>query len=427
MGTLKTSLGQALSERKVPCRVSGCEGHWVWSPRDQLETFSKGTLDPPERMCPECYKKYKEMGDKQVECSRPECTNTWTWSRGAQVRHAKHEGRDGPPARLCEACQAEAVNLKDRQVRCRVSGCSNTWTWTAAHQVRAGLPEKKVKTPQRMCKECHQEYQRLEPRVVPCRMDGCENHWHYGKDQQLRDMVKGRSMPERMCDSCYERFKGLEDREIECRIPGCKKTWRWPRGAQLQTWIESGRDEPRRPPQRMCPECSEQYSKLEDVKVRCKIAGCSGTWTDKRGAQLARMRQGKSTDRPERLCDECQKKLSELEVVQVPCRNEGCDRTWGWKRGAQLRAIKGRRNDSAPPDRMCDTCNGFVNSHPRMSIVCRKCSAEIPWSTDNQLKVFLGLWREPELCGTCRALPTAETARDRSESTPEETGPQPAP
>jgi Zn-finger nucleic acid-binding protein len=216
-----------------------------------------------------------------------------------------------------------------------------------------------------------------------------------------------------MCPDCYEKFKTLEDMQVECRVSGCSQTWRYPRLPQLQRWVEAGTDEPPPPPSRMCPDCSKLYSTLQEQEVECRTPGCAGTWTDRRGSQLNRIRTDQTTEPPRRLCPDCYEQLQKLEDVEVECKNEGCSRTWVWKGSARLRAMRAARpgaprevgavDPSAlqPPERMCDACEEFVRTHPPTVLVCAECSAQTPWSTENQLRVFLGAWREPELCADC--------------------------
>lgn len=406
MSTFKPTLGQALTDRKVRCRTPGCNGQWIWTGREQLECFSKGSTNPPKRMCPDCYSLFKELSDIPVECSRPECKHTWTWSRAAQLRQIRSSGKKGPPARLCDACLAEASEMSDQKVPCRIRGCTNTWSWSAAAQMRAGLPESSARPPSRMCESCHAKLKTSEDLEIPCRIDGCTGTWTYTREQQLVDSLKHKESsrkgpPKRMCDSCFERFKSLSDMDVSCRIPGCSEKWRWPRGAILTAWIEAGTEDPPPPPQRMCRQCSEMYAGLHDEEMTCKIPGCSSTWVDKRGFKLNRIRSGKGAKPPERLCDDCRKMLDELEDKEIPCRNEGCNRTWTWKREAQLRAEKSQKKKPVAPSRMCEECSDFIKTHPPTSLTCCRCNASIPWSTENQLKVFLGLWQEPRFCGGC--------------------------
>jgi hypothetical protein len=123
---------------------------------------------------------------------------------------------------------------------------------------------------------------------------------------------------------------------VRCRTSGCKKTWTWGRGDQLDACI-AGKPVPKAPA-RMCPSCLDIYSKLKDVERPCRRTTCKRTWTDKRGAQLARAVRGKTGDPYPHYCPECEKELGELEDRQVPCKTDHCTGTWTWTSAQQLAA-----------------------------------------------------------------------------------------
>jgi hypothetical protein len=123
---------------------------------------------------------------------------------------------------------------------------------------------------------------------------------------------------------------------VRCRTSGCKHTWTWPREAQLDAAIA---DKPLpKAPHRMCQRCIDLYSSMKDVERPCRRAGCKRTWTDKRGAQLARAVRGKTGDPYPHYCAECEKEMGELEERQVPCKTEHCPGTWTWTAAQQLAA-----------------------------------------------------------------------------------------
>src|SRR6185295_11013866 len=117
---------------------------------------------------------------------------------------------------------------------------------------------------------------------------------------------------------------------------GCKKTWTWARGDQLDACL-AGKPVPKAPA-RMCPSCLDIYSHLKDVERPCRRSTCKRTWTDKRGAQLARAVRGKVGDPYPHYCVECEKELGELEDRQVACKTDHCTGTWTWTSAQQLAA-----------------------------------------------------------------------------------------
>jgi hypothetical protein len=88
----------------------------------------------------------------------------------------------------------------------------------------------------------------------------------------------------------------------------------------------------------MCESCFETFSHTKDVERPCRRAGCKGTWTDKRGAQLARAVRGKTGDPYPRYCTECEKELGDLQDREINCKTENCPGTWTWTKEQQLAA-----------------------------------------------------------------------------------------
>jgi hypothetical protein len=81
----------------------------------------------------------------------------------------------------------------------------------------------------------------------------------------------------------------------------------------------------------------------------CRRAGCKGTWSDKRGAQLARLVRGKSAEPYPRYCGECEKELGDLDDREIPCRTDGCPGTWTWSKEQQLAAGVRPKLKEPPP------------------------------------------------------------------------------
>ena len=77
---------------------------------------------------------------------------------------------------------------------------------------------------------------------------------------------------------------------------------------------------------------------MKDVERPCRKSGCKRTWTDKRGAQLARLVRGKTGDPYPQYCNECRKELGDLEDREISCKTDGCPGTWTWSREQQLAA-----------------------------------------------------------------------------------------
>jgi hypothetical protein len=182
-------------------------------------------------------------------------------------------------------------------------------------------------------------------------------------DEQIVAYATGKpnEPPRRMCDECKTVFGAVADREVRCRTSGCKKTWTWSRGDQLDACL-AGKPVPKAPA-RMCPSCLDIYSRLKDVERPCRRTTCKRTWTDKRGAQLARAVRGKTGDPYPHYCTECEKELGELEDRQVPCKTDNCTGTWTWTSAQQLAAgvrpvVKDKDKDGGGHDGADDASPG---------------------------------------------------------------------
>ena len=139
-----------------------------------------------------------------------------------------------------------------------------------------------------------------------------------------------------MCDECKTVFGAIANREVRCRTSGCKKTWTWGRG---DSWTPAS-------PASRCPRRRRACARAASISTASSrtssgpAAGpsCKRTWTDKRGAQLARAVRGKTGDPYPHYCAECEKELGELEDRQVPCKTDHCTGTWTWTSAQQLAA-----------------------------------------------------------------------------------------
>ena len=58
-------------------------------------------------------------------------------------------------------------------------------------------------------------------------------------------------------------FSGMKEKQIPCRTRGCGNTWTW-RGDEQLRWMREGKTDP---PLRMCVECYEKYTDLEEKEI----------------------------------------------------------------------------------------------------------------------------------------------------------------
>ena len=396
------SLRDALVGREVPCRIRGCDRHWLWEKEELAAAMAQGETQPPKRMCDSCHAHFESAQDQTIPCSRAGCTGTWTWPRMGQLEGWVRAGRPaaGAPAPrgLCATCRQAVQEKQDKEVPCRLRGCDGTWVWPAKAQLMAAseTDELDPQPPKRLCPRCEGELKSLSDAHVPCRVRGCTGNWLWTRWSQLEAIRAGKSTepPHRMCETCASRVGEFKDVEVPCRVRGCKNTWTFTGRAQLESQLagETGH------PKRMCNGCLDKFSHLEDQEVRCKRPGCEKKWLWKRGAQLA----GKRKRPPPRFCDTCEAELEKLTDIAVRCENDGCANTWSWTRAAQL--ISGAKK---PPHHMCEECAKFLEAVQPKDIPCHACGKAIHWSKHNQLMTKLGKWVEPTVCGSCKVHPPA--------------------
>jgi len=360
MAAGRFTLAERLGAKSVPCRVAGCSRTWI-----QLSSKAFGlggsmapaAGDATEGMCDPCREKFRTLQDALRPCDRKGCVGTWTWPVMAQLEaFAAHRPA---PKHLCADCQTLLDSLQDKEVPCAVPGCTRTAIWNREQQlVSQGEPHAEsapspgpngVTIVGLFCEPCTDVARKLKDRAVNCGIIGCSRKWTWKADDQIQAFAAGKpnEPPRRMCAECRAEFGKLGDREIRCRTSGCKATWTWTRSDQLDACTA---DKPvPKAPSRMCQRCFDLWSNLKDVERPCRRAGCKGTWSDKRGAQLARLVRGKSADPYPRYCGECEKELGDLEDREIPCRTDGCPGSWTWSKEQQLAAGVRPKFKEPPP------------------------------------------------------------------------------
>jgi hypothetical protein len=456
----------------VPCRVSGCTRTWIQLSNKALALGGGSDVDPADPtagMCEPCRNKWKSLRDLERPCERPGCANTWTWPSGEQLQ--AFATRRPPPRLLCAECEQRLASLGTKEVPCVAPGCTRVSVISPRQQLmRPEAPPAEEDTaseaapaeengkkqePARkgvtvvgaLCNECAQIAPKIKDKPVSCGISGCSRKWLWKADEQLQFFATGKPdvPPRRMCEECRANFGKLLDREVRCRTSGCKKTWTWSRSDQLDACV-AGKAPPKAPA-RMCETCFETFSHTKDVERPCRRAGCKGTWTDKRGAQLARAVRGKTGDPYPRYCAECEKELGDLQDREINCKTENCPGTWTWSKEQQLAAgvkpkkmleleeaeaaakhaaaeaaapaptngeaaaeggkpgkkkrNRKRRREVQPPDRRCSACAEFLASKKTLEIPCSQCATPIYWPPESQLQTHLGNWAMPALCGAC--------------------------
>jgi hypothetical protein len=470
------TLADRLGAKTQPCRVKGCTRTWLQLSSKAL-ALGGGPVDPSDPaagMCEPCRTKLRGLRDAQRSCERPGCPGTWSWPVMAQLE--AFATRRSPPRGLCADCEATLASLERKEVACAAPGCTRTAVLTPRDQLLSPAPIAAETAPEEgrdetarpgeqarlgvtitgpLCAECERVAPRIKDRPVNCGINGCNRKWLWRADEQLHYFATGRPPdppPRRMCGECRAEFGKLLDREVRCRTSGCKKTWTWNRSDQLDACL-AGKPAPKAPA-RMCESCFDSFSTLKDLERPCRRSGCKGTWTDKRGAQLARLVRGKTGDPYPRYCAECEKELGDLQDREISCKTDNCPGTWTWAREQQLAAgvkpqkmieleaaeesakaaaaaiaareagdagadggkadrkkkHRKRRREVQPPERRCSACAEFLAARKTMEIPCSQCATPIYWPPESQLQTHLGNWAMPSLCGACKRDAT-EAAR----------------
>lgn len=239
---------RGLRNRDVPCKIRGCKRAWIYSKWSQLEAIAAGRKDDPARMCDPCAARYAEIADREVPCRIKGCAHTWTWSRGSQleVELAQPPVADGetppalePPQRMCADCYKRWSGLADQQVPCKRRGCAGTWTWKRGEQLTAKDPS----PPHRFCEECLGAMGKLHDVEVPCehQVDGCKGTWTWTRLAQLSaEKHHRKDPPKHACPSCAEFLRAAKTIEIPCTR--CQHVITWPPHSQLMTrlgkWVQ---------------------------------------------------------------------------------------------------------------------------------------------------------------------------------------------
>ena len=227
----------------------------------------------------------------------PGCDGTWTWTAGGAdggVRHQAAAARTG----CAPSDDAKLAALSEQGDPCAVHGCKRDVGVHAPGAAMAGAPEVEA--------DAAAPHDVRPVRGVYAQDEGPAGHAAASAaasasgpgraDEQIQDFAAGKpnEPPRRMCESAGPTSAGMPTARCAAgpraaRTPGpgraaISSTPAWPASRAPKA------------PHRMCERCFEHLQHLKDVERPCRRAGCKGTWTDKRGAQLARAVRGKTGD-----------------------------------------------------------------------------------------------------------------------------------
>ena len=388
------NLGDFFPDKDIRCRVRGCGNVWQFSGENALHEVALGKSARPERMCDECYAKFRTLADLEVPCSTPECARPRTWSRFDQLE-AWAQGRSSARAGFCDACRQQLGQTADKDMPCRMKGCDGVWVWRRTDQ----MLHKTSSPPSRLCDTCYKRLKELQDQEIPCRMRGCVNTWAWGRYQQLEHIIAGKDSqtpPRYMCQDCFKAFRDLQDLDLPCRVRGCSHTWRFSRHDQLEYRLGHGAEAPT--PSRMCAKCYGFFLKAEDRQIQCVHRGCANTWVYTKSMQLHDSVHGRT--RPaRRTCNECAEKIANGQDRAIPCMAPGCSGTWPYTIVDQVKdQCLGR---TEPHPHRCKTCEEFLATHEVAALACADCGKDISWSVYEQLLCKLGTFAKPTRCTDC--------------------------
>lgn len=227
---------RSLQDRQEPCKARGCKNTWSWPAFQQLEYhLAGGDLDkPPRRLCHTCFEALQTLHDLELPCKVKECQRTWRFTTFAQLEHrlaAGGEATPPPPERMCPECFRFFQQAQDVARPCRNRRCPNTWTYTRGWQLKDWL-KGRTAPPQLMCAACTEKLAQLHERPMPCSVPGCQETWPYTPMDQLHDALAGGREPRpRRCRACDEFLTSHRAETLTC--PECGQLIRWSGFEQL--------------------------------------------------------------------------------------------------------------------------------------------------------------------------------------------------
>ncbi len=350
MSSAGFTLGDRLGIKVAACQVRGCTRTWTDLSSNRALADATTITDENRGMCEPCRRRWASLSDKDMPCARAGCDGTWPWSAQAQLEN--HAAGKPAPKRFCTACDDKLKNLQPVEITCVVPGCGRSSTLTAKQQLlgESGpvveVHEGGITLTGPLCGRCSERAPHILDVPVACGIQKCKRTWTWKADEQIVAFAAGKPKepPRRMCEVCRDAYGAVVDREIRCRASGCKRNWVWTREQQLDACTA---DKPvPKPPAHLCEECFKTWSGLQDAERPCRRSGCKNTWTEKRGAQLARILRGKTGEPFPQFCESCAQQVEHLKDREVRCKTEGCKHTWTWS--AQQQFMAGARPTLRP-------------------------------------------------------------------------------
>ena len=268
---------------------------------------------------------------------RPGCDGTWTWPAAAQLTRSRPSSLRRPSCARAARRSWPRSRTSRSPARCRAARARRS-----SRRRRSCWPARPTSRPSR---------RRGDVRAVRRRLQEAEEPAGQLRHQRLQaqvdvDAPTSRSRPTRPASptsrraACATSARPCSAPSPTARCAAARRAARRPgpgRAAISSTPASPASRCPRR--RRACARAAST-STASSRTSSGPAAGptCKRTWTDKRGAQLARAVRGKTGDPYPHYCAECEKELGELEDRQVPCKTDHCTGTWTWTSAQQLAA-----------------------------------------------------------------------------------------
>ena len=219
----------SLEDKELDCCIKGCDHKVTWTRFQQLEYIRSGgdVAKPPQRMCERCLTLYHELKPVEVNCRVSGCKGTWLYTPREQVeaRIAAPEGQEpAVPKRMCKSCFQFFQNSKDIEQPCANRGCDGKWIWTRAMQL-GGHVHGHDHAPHRMCDDCQKRLKELQPIEQPCQEAACKGTWTYTPEEQLKDALLKRQPAPRHCAACKEFLASHQSELVKCEKCGGEFAW----------------------------------------------------------------------------------------------------------------------------------------------------------------------------------------------------------
>jgi len=395
-------LGDLFPDKEVRCRIRGCNNYCRYTGEAALhEVAATQNKTKNDKMCSECFERYKQLENKEIACSTDSCEKTWTWNRFQQLESLAR-GFNSPPNGFCNECRVKLVEIGDQEIKCRMKGCEKTWTWRAREQAKSGSDKPQPK----LCNSCYAQLQKLEDKELPCRIHGCNETFTWKRYQQLEHILSKKDnekLPSKMCKKCFDTFSKLQDKEIECSTNNCTRTWKLSRFKQLELLVSNRPD-----PSKLCSKCFGFSQHAKDRKINCSLNGCHNYWTYTKEMQMQDWLKGIKFPEP-KPCVECSEKLAQLQDATIPCEIPNCDGTCPYP--VMEQHLDNLANKTKPTARRCSDCEKFLNDKTTQNLICQTegCENSITWTAYEQLLCKKESFTKPTLCSDCNSKVLANT------------------